>query len=271
MEKFRLLHADEIECRVNQCNAKGYSLLLYKDARCDMNILDETVGEMNWQRHHELINGKEFCTVSIYCDNGLWVAKQDCGTKSYTEAEKGESSDAFKRACVNWGIGRELYTAPFIWIQGGVKAHATKANTYIPTDKVQNFRVAQIDCDDKRRITGLTIVNGNGEPIFSYGSKMSSKSKGKESTSFNAGGQTERNPDISPEMVGELIYMADQTGTSLEAILTAYGVTNAYHMTLAQYDNAIKTLKVKQGKMKAKATDPEAELNDMLDPDGVPQ
>ena len=130
MCKFRDLRADEIECRVGIEKQNGLALLLYKDARCDMNILDETVGAENWQREHYECKGNLFCRVGIRCDlvkyteaNGdtgiapEWVWKADCGAESKTEAEKGEASDSFKRACVNWGIGRELYSAPFIWIE----------------------------------------------------------------------------------------------------------------------------------------------------------
>ena len=120
MRKFRLLTAEEVECRVAQVNQymDECTLLLYKDARCDMNILDETVGPMNWRREHVLIDGQLFCRVGIreehenYVTDFVW--KEDVGTESYTEAEKGRASDSFKRACVNWGIGRELYTAPTI-------------------------------------------------------------------------------------------------------------------------------------------------------------
>ena len=113
---FRDLRADEIECRVAQAKDTGVSLLLYKDARCDMNILDETVKPMNWQRHHSRDNAN--CTVSIWdTEKQQWISKEDTGTESNTEAEKGLASDSFKRACFNWGIGRELYTAPFIWIK----------------------------------------------------------------------------------------------------------------------------------------------------------
>lgn len=118
--KFRLLTAEEIECRVARVlegkRGSGVMLLLYKDARCDMNILDEAVGAENWQRSHELINGNLFCNVGIRCGDE-WVWKQDVGTESNTEKEKGQASDSFKRACFNWGIGRELYTAPnmIIW------------------------------------------------------------------------------------------------------------------------------------------------------------
>ena len=115
--EFRKLRADEIDCRIGQIReGKGLTLLLYKDARCDMNVLDETVGPMNWKREHTRENRN--CIVSIYDeDKAQWVSKEDTGTESNTEAEKGLASDSFKRACVNWGIGRELYTAPFIWIK----------------------------------------------------------------------------------------------------------------------------------------------------------
>ena len=101
--KFRKLYADEIDCRVGTDNGTGVSLLLYKDARVDMRLLDEVVGAFNWKREHELINGNLFCTVSIYnAETKEWVSKQDVGTESNTEKEKGQASDAFKRACFNW-------------------------------------------------------------------------------------------------------------------------------------------------------------------------
>jgi hypothetical protein len=113
---FRDLRADEIEVRVAQATEKGVSLLLYKDARCDQNILDETVGAMNWQRMHTRDNAN--CVVSLWDDKKqMWVSKEDTGTESNTEKEKGLASDSFKRACFNWGIGRELYTAPFVWVK----------------------------------------------------------------------------------------------------------------------------------------------------------
>lgn len=113
----RRLEASEIDCRVAQGSEKGVSILLYKDARVDQRILDETFGPMNWQRSHQIIDGRLYCTISIWDDDKkAWVGKQDVGTESNTEAEKGQASDSFKRAAFNWGIGRELYSAPFIWI-----------------------------------------------------------------------------------------------------------------------------------------------------------
>lgn len=114
--KFRKLKAEEIEVRVGNVNKSGYSLLLYKDARVDMEILDETVGANNWQRKHYELKGNMFCSVGIFTKENQWVWKDDCGTAGDYEKEKAEASDSFKRACVNWGIGRELYTAPKIFI-----------------------------------------------------------------------------------------------------------------------------------------------------------
>lgn len=156
MCKFRDLRADEIECRVQSCKANGLVLLLYKDARVDMNILDETIGASNWQREHYECKGNLFCRVGI--DIGThegkaerWVFKSDCGTESNTEAQKGEASDSFKRACFNWGIGRELYTAPFTWIPSE-KCNIKDGKCY---DK---FIVEKIIIENKQ-ITALAIWN----------------------------------------------------------------------------------------------------------------
>lgn len=150
MIKFRDLTANEIECRVQSVKANGLILLLYKDARCDMNILDETVGAENWQRHHTRDNAN--CVVSIWDENkAQWIEKEDTGTESQTEAEKGLASDSFKRACFNWGIGRELYTSPFMWIPAD-KCNITNGKCY---DK---FHVEKIKIEDKR-ITAIAIWN----------------------------------------------------------------------------------------------------------------
>jgi hypothetical protein len=154
--KFRTLNADEIDCRVATINQKGLTLLLYKDARVDQNILDETVGAMNWQRRHTRDNAN--CIVSIW-DNekNQWIEKEDTGTESFTEKEKGLASDSFKRAAFNWGIGRELYSAPFIWISAD-KAEIKQWQN----GKMQcydKFFVEQILYDDNRNIVALSIKN----------------------------------------------------------------------------------------------------------------
>lgn len=163
--EFRKLKADEIECRIGTIkkDGTGLSLLLYKDARCDMNILDETVGPMNWKREHVRDNSN--CIVSLWDDDkGQWVSKEDVGKESFTEAEKGLASDSFKRACVNWGIGRELYTAPFIWVtaeNANIKKFGEK---YTCTDK---FYVEKITYKENGDIDGLSIINEkNGKRVF---------------------------------------------------------------------------------------------------------
>lgn len=132
-------------------------MLLYKDARCDMNILDETVGPTNWTRSHQVIDGKLYCTVSLYDEvKQQWVSKQDVGTESNTEKEKGQASDSFKRACFNWGLGRELYTAPFIWVP------ADKCNIKQDKGKFKcndKFRVEKISYDSDGCIDGVSIMN----------------------------------------------------------------------------------------------------------------
>ncbi len=157
MLKFRVLSADEIDCRVATVSEKGCSLLLYKDARCDMNILDETVGPENWSRRHYEVKGNLHCEVSIWDEQKKqWVSKADCGTESYTEKEKGECSDSFKRACFNWGIGRELYTAPFIWIPAEKMNISNKNGKPTTYDK---FAVEKILINEAKRITALSILN----------------------------------------------------------------------------------------------------------------
>ena len=152
---FRCLRADEIECRVAQAKENGVSILLYKDARVDQNILDETVGAMNWMRSHTRENAN--CIVSIWDeDKQMWISKEDTGTESNTEKEKGLASDSFKRACFNWGIGRELYTAPFIWIPATeCSALKQKGDRWQCFD---SFEVRKIKIENGR-IVGLAIRN----------------------------------------------------------------------------------------------------------------
>lgn len=167
---FRTLHADEIECRVGTANDKGVSLLMYKNARVDMTLLDEVVGPENWKRSHELINSNLFCTVAVRSDNGEWVTKQDVGTESYTEKEKGQASDAFKRACVNWGIGRELYTCPFVWVNLGTDEWRTGYNGK-KQPKTQ-FIVSSIEYDDQRRVSYLQIKDDKGNVRYTWGASQ---------------------------------------------------------------------------------------------------
>ena len=172
MEKFRTLRADEIDCRVARVKSNGVTLLLYKDARCDMNILDETVGPLNWMRSHSRENAN--CTVSIWdAEKKQWVSKEDTGTESNTEKEKGLASDSFKRACFNWGIGGELYTAPMIWIPSD-KCDITPSGRKGRNGEniltcYDRFSVEQIIYDENKVITALSIRNtSRKQRVFVY-------------------------------------------------------------------------------------------------------
>lgn len=173
--EFRTLRADEIECRVGRATSTGAQLLLYKDARCDMNILDETVCPANWQRKHDEHKGNLFCSVGINAnyktpdEPARWIWKEDAGVESNTEAEKGHASDSFKRACVNWGIGRELYTAPFIWVAGCTEQDE-KSHKWVCRKR---FTVSSITYDDKRRIVALEIKSGT-DTVYTVGQKVDS-------------------------------------------------------------------------------------------------
>jgi len=175
-KEIRLLKADEIECRVGTINDKGFSILLYKDARVDMNILDETFGSMNWQREHKEIKGNLYCGISVWDDEKQqWITKWDCGIESIGNdgnEKKGESSDAFKRAGFNVGIGRELYTAPFIWINDNVVKNAN--GKLEPTKEMKNLKVAEIEYNDKKEINRLVIINKVGA-VFEYGTRKYDK------------------------------------------------------------------------------------------------
>ena len=160
---FRKLKETEIDVRVATVTAKGVSLLLYKDARCDMNILDETVGPYNWKRSHTRDNAN--CIVSIYdLDKKEWISKEDTGTESFTEKEKGLASDSFKRACFNWGIGRELYTAPFIWVPADKTEVAQGTNGKWKCN--DSFRVLKITYTKDGQIDGLIIASKKNKQAF---------------------------------------------------------------------------------------------------------
>ena len=174
MNPIRLLTAREIECRVAQISKKGdgLSLLLYKDARADMAILDETFGPMNWQRRHCRDNAN--CIVSIWdSEKKCWVEKEDTGTESNTEAEKGLASDSFKRACFNVGIGRELYTAPFIWVTPPNCKIVGEDGRYKCFDR---FEVSEIGYNEHREINRLVIVNAKTKNVvFEYGTSSNAR------------------------------------------------------------------------------------------------
>lgn len=167
MRDFRLLTEKEIECRVSTVTEKGCSLLLYKTARTDYALLDDKFGMFGWQNDYEVIDGKMYCCISVKNpETGEWVKKWNCGTESFTEAEKGQASDAMKRAGFCWGIGTELYSAPFIWIPAELcNITVNSKNKYVCFDK---FTVTEIAYDDNEDISELKIKNDRGVTVFTH-------------------------------------------------------------------------------------------------------
>ena len=164
MCNFRTLRADEIECRVSKVGPGYVTCLLYKTARTDMDLLDETVGSLNWQVDYEEIHGNLFCTISIYDEQrDRWIKKSNCGIESRPDdgnEKKGEASDAMKRAGFCWGIGRELYTSPSIFIRTQTSdKDGKKINHY--------YDVAEIGYDNARRISKLVLTE-KGNVVFEW-------------------------------------------------------------------------------------------------------
>jgi len=171
--EFRPLKAEDVEVRVSQVGKNAVGLLLYKTARTDMALLDETIGPENWQCDYKTIDGKLFCGIGIRFKDGEWVWKWDTGVPSNMEAQKGEASDAMKRAGFKWGIGRELYTAPDIWVKRDqcVRIQPGKNGKEQCYDK---FVVTDMDVDDGR-IVNLTICNRSNKMAVVYGQKKQAK------------------------------------------------------------------------------------------------
>lgn len=165
----RKLTANEIDVKVKKVTSNGALLLLYKTARVDMQVLDEKFGAGNWQCDYKTINGVLYCGIGVYLDS-QWVWKWDCGIESREDGEgnekKGEASDAFKRAGFKWGIGRELYTTPFIWANIPTKKNAS--GKYDLLDPFQKFFVDQIGYDTDGNINKLQIKSDKGETVFSF-------------------------------------------------------------------------------------------------------
>lgn len=229
MEKnmVRLLRANEIECRVATINEKGLSLLLYKDARVDQRILDETFGPFGWKRSHQCIDGKLYCTVEIFDKgNGSWVAKQDVGAAGFAEKEKSQASDSFKRACFNWGIGRELYTAPFIWIPASKTSIYNKNDRFYSNDR---FSVQDIDYSKDREITHLVIINDKGNMVYELKEKATKPESEKESS-------------ISTKQIAALRAEMERTGVGVEAVNKRYGIKEPEAMSQELYNKVMKAL-----------------------------
>ena len=209
---FRPLTSDEVECRVSTCKENGVSLLLYKDARVDQNILDETFGIFGWQRSHQLIDGNLYCTVSIRNpETGEWIHKQDVGKESNAEKEKGQASDSFKRACFNLGIGRELYTAPFIWVPKELVT-IKKDNKGKDTTN-DRFSVRSITIEGGK-IVQLEIQNDTRKcVVYTYGTKKQNNAPAK-----NEQATVQNQQKQAPAKTPEEIEKEEAAKKALEAI-----------------------------------------------------
>lgn len=214
----RKLRADEIECRVAQLSAKGCSLLLYKTARTDATILTEIYGEL-WQNDFKVIDGKMYGGIGIWNKElNQWIWRWDCGVESNTEAEKGQASDAFKRAGFKFLIGQELYKAPFIFVQTETVKddYASKKagkDVYKLADKYLKFEVTEIAYAENGDINKLSIKDNKGNLVYQLGKKIKPAKKEKE-------------PEINPDL--DLLIGLDAC--------SAYSEFQAYYK--ANYPNA---------------------------------
>ena len=276
----RLLRAEEIECRIATINEKGLSLLLFKDARVDQKLLDETFTPFGWKRSHQVIDGNLYCTVEVWDrEKNQWIGKQDVGTMSYTEKEKGQASDSFKRACFNWGIGRELYTAPFIWIPAErvniqKKEREQKFYTY------DRFHVWSISYDEEGKINAVMIVNQKNEIVYSMDARIldiDTKEAGEKQETTNkqenankADGKAVRGreaaqkekketlsgdeqslgdtPSLTKRQRTVLEKELERTGVALDAVLNRYHLESAEQISEEIYKKAIECLKKSKSK-----------------------
>lgn len=231
----RLLKANEIECRIATVNEKGLSLLLYKDARVDQRILDETFGAFGWKRSHQCIDGNLYCTVEIYDEaHDTWISKQDVGTMGYAEKEKSQASDSFKRACFNWGIGRKLYSAPFIWIPAGKVKIQSRGDKFYCNER---FSVSAIGYSSDREINMLVIINEKGRPVYEM--KAGSSANGSEAAAEKE--QAERK--LSANQMDAFQAELDRTGVTLQAVQERFSISEPEGMGRELYSKVMAALK----------------------------
>ena len=200
-------------------------------SRVDQRILDETFGIFGWKRSHQCIDGNLYCTVEIYDkDSGEWISKQDVGTMSYSEKEKGQASDSFKRACFNWGIGRELYSAPFIWIPAGTAAIQSKESDSRNKEKkyycYDRFSVSSIEYNGDREISSLVIVNEKGQAVYAMKNKDTVRKAvdGKAAEAIGSQKKGKQKSRLSTAQMTSLMDELDRTGVAVETVRERYKI-----------------------------------------------
>ena len=238
LQKIRLLKAGEIECRAASVSEKGVSLLLYKDARVDQRILDETFGPFGWKRSHQCIDGNLYCTVEIFDkERKEWVAKQDVGTCGYAEKEKTQASDSFKRACFNWGIGRELYSAPFIWIPASKTEIRKKENGYFCT---QRFSVSEITYTEDREIANIRIVDGKGSVVFE---RITEKPEAGKKAKADDEEKVQPKKKLTKAQLKKLAEEMHRTGVGFDRVSERYSIEGVSDLTPELYAKVMNALK----------------------------
>ena len=163
------LKISDIDFRIQSINKGKYATILaYKDARVDMNRLDDVIGQGMWQRDHKEVKGVVYCGIGIWFEGAL-IWKWDAGTESMAEKQKGEASDSFKRAGFNWGIGRELYDYPII----SIKLFDNEVTEYNGKFKASfNLKLKEwkwISQFTDGKINALAAQDNNGKTRFNWG------------------------------------------------------------------------------------------------------
>lgn len=245
MEEVRLLTKDDIDVRVAQVNAYTdertgestvtASLLLYKDARVDMKILDELFGPMGWKRSHKMMDGRLYCCVEVYdAATNQWIGKEDVGTESYTEAEKGQASDSFKRACFNWGIGRELYTAPRISLTLAPHQYYRDKSGKIRVKT--SFLVKSIGYGKDRTVNALVITDKYGKVVYTLGEYRPMDAATYERVIANyAQGKTTKNGGCFRETWADMTNAGPKELTQFDKDVVAWCVRNQRQMAMTAF------------------------------------
>lgn len=168
----RPLDISNVDFRIQSINKGGYATILaYKDARVDMQRLDEVCGPLNWKRQHARDN--QNCIVSIWCNEKKeWISKEDTGAESFTEKEKGLASDSFKRACFNWGIGRELYDYPLIRVKLNADEFSVEGNKVKQTWNLRLKDWSWVAEFDNNTLFRLVAIDQNGIERFKFFEKI---------------------------------------------------------------------------------------------------
>ena len=250
--KIRALRADEIECKVAQVIDGKVQLLLYKDARCDYRILDETFGTLGWSDCYSRIGDVLFCSIMVYDeDTGMWIQKQNCGVESaFGDKEKGEASDACKRACFNLGIGRELYTKIPIWINTETVPAGTKGDKkfYKLKNPFQSWYVSYIETDnEKEKIMYIEISdNKTKQVVFKWGIKGQIKTENNKANITNTPANkkpsetivkpVEQPKVVNKEQLDELMKEANGRGDLVVKIAQDCGYDNPRKIKVEDFE-----------------------------------